>query len=84
MSKFTRELSSYYLVLGAFRFRLWRFGCWEEVIVDDFLPVLDEELAYAPLLTPETELWAALLEKAFAKYDRRTCHKHQINAQTTY
>ena len=52
---------------GAFHFRLWRFGRWDDVIVDDFLPVLDEELPYAPIVGVQPELWVALLEKAFAK-----------------
>ena len=46
---------------------MWRFGRWAEVIVDDQLPMLDDELAYTPILGDGNEVWAALIEKAFAK-----------------
>lgn len=51
---------------GAVRVRLWRFGRWETVLLDDRLPV--------PLcITSDAsgEVWPALLEKAFAKYGNR-------------
>ncbi|XP_064597454.1 LOW QUALITY PROTEIN: calpain-1 catalytic subunit-like [Liolophura sinensis] len=53
--------------IGAFRFNLWRFGEWIEVVVDDNLPVLDGELAYCGTLGSPPEFWAPLLEKAYAK-----------------
>ena len=52
---------------GCFRFRLWRFGEWTDVSVDDFLPTLNGTLAYFPAIQPNNELWGALLEKAYAK-----------------
>ena len=54
-------------VLGCFRFRLWRFGEWTDVTVDDFLPTLDGTMAYFPAIPPTHEFWGALLEKAYAK-----------------
>ncbi|KAI0207695.1 hypothetical protein LSAT2_007676 [Lamellibrachia satsuma] len=55
---------------GSFRFRLWRFGEWNDVLVDDFLPVLNGCLAYCPPLGSSPEFWGPLVEKAYAK-----CHK---------
>ncbi|RZF42001.1 hypothetical protein LSTR_LSTR003506 [Laodelphax striatellus] len=51
---------------GLFHFRLWRFGQWLDVVVDDLLPTVDNTL-----LTLqgglENEFWPALVEKAYAK-----------------
>jgi calpain-5 len=52
---------------GAFQFHVWRFGEWREIIVDDFLPVIDDHLAFCPSLGSPPEFWGALLEKAYAK-----------------
>merc|ERR1712098_835234 len=51
---------------GVFKFKIWRFGTWEEVLVDDFIPTQDG----APIFSrsrDENEWWPALMEKAFAK-----------------
>ncbi|KAL1123965.1 hypothetical protein AAG570_001735 [Ranatra chinensis] len=51
---------------GAFHFRLWRFGNWQDVVVDDFLPTVDNVLLTTQTQNPN-EFWTALLEKAYAK-----------------
>ena len=51
---------------GVFRFRLWRFGEWVEVVVDDLIPTKDG----VPIFnhsSDSNEWWPALLEKAYAK-----------------
>ncbi len=49
---------------GIARVRLWRYGRWETVVVDDRLPtpgcIATDEAA---------EVWPAVIEKAFAKYE---------------
>ena len=51
---------------GVFRFLFWRFGSWEEVLVDDLIPTHGGK----PVFThsrDKDEWWAALMEKAYAK-----------------
>lgn len=67
LSSCNLQCSIPFFFLGAFLFRLWRFGRWQEVIVDDYLPLLDNEFAYCGPVGERKEFWAALLEKAFAK-----------------
>ena len=53
---------------GIFRFRFWRNGEWVEVVVDDFLPVHeDNSLKFCRNSKDECEMYAPLLEKAYAK-----------------
>ena len=54
---------------GIFRFRFWRFGEWIEVVVDDYLPVsqLSNQLTFCRNVKDAHEMFAPLLEKAYAK-----------------
>ncbi|XP_052124718.1 calpain-A [Frankliniella occidentalis] len=47
---------------GVARVRLWRFGRWETVVVDDRLPT-----PHCIGTDGDAEVWPAVLEKAFAK-----------------
>ena len=52
---------------GVFKFNFWRFGSWQQVLVDDLIPTKDG----TPVFThskDKNEWWAALMEKAYAKY----------------
>lgn len=52
---------------GAYMFKFYRAGRPIHVIVDDLLPVgTDGELAFSHCVSP-TEMWVALIEKAYAK-----------------
>ncbi|XP_060076489.1 calpain-5-like [Ylistrum balloti] len=53
---------------GVFHCRFWRYGVWEDVYIDDYLPIVYDNVVYgAHSDTDENEMWVALLEKAFAK-----------------
>ena len=56
---------------GAFYFRLWSSGKWEDVIIDDRLPCKRGSDGVLRLILVHSqdsnEFWCALLEKACAK-----------------
>ncbi|OWF55497.1 Calpain-B [Mizuhopecten yessoensis] len=53
---------------GVFHCRFWRYGVWEDVYIDDYLPIVYGTTVYgAHSDTDENEMWVALLEKAFAR-----------------
>ncbi|XP_069110106.1 calpain-B-like [Argopecten irradians] len=53
---------------GVFHCQFWRYGVWEDVYIDDNLPIVYGNSVYgAHSDTDENEMWVALLEKAFAR-----------------
>ncbi|XP_033762963.1 calpain-2 catalytic subunit-like isoform X2 [Pecten maximus] len=53
---------------GMFHCRFWRYGIWDDVYIDDNLPIVYGDKVYsAHSATDENEMWVALLEKAFAR-----------------
>ncbi|EKF38065.1 cytoskeleton-associated protein CAP5.5 [Trypanosoma cruzi marinkellei] len=53
--------------LGAYRLSLNKNGWWKTVLLDDFLPTVNEVPCFARVLDDPSELWVSLLQKAYAK-----------------
>ncbi len=54
---------------GVFHFRFWVYGEWVDIVIDDYLPVdTYGNFVFVKNIQEPNEMWAALLEKAFAKY----------------
>lgn len=54
---------------GMFHARFWHFGKWEDVYIDDYLPIINGIKPWgAHSASDEDEMWVALLEKAFARF----------------
>ncbi len=55
--------------LNAYHFRLWRLGYWNDIVIDDRLPVNTEgNLIFSYNKAFPNEFWVPLFEKALAKY----------------
>ena len=46
--------------------RFWQYGEWVDVVVDDYLPTLQDQPCFLKSDTPN-EFWPAMIEKAYAK-----------------
>ncbi|KAB1279080.1 Calpain-10 [Camelus dromedarius] len=55
---------------GSFTCRVWQFGHWVEVTIDDRLPCLAGRLCFSRCQR-EDVFWLPLLEKVYAKYARQ-------------
>ena len=53
---------------GTFTCYFWRYGEWERVVIDDYLPVVYGNVLWgAKSKDDDNEIWPAMVEKAFAR-----------------
>ncbi|CAH0563874.1 unnamed protein product [Brassicogethes aeneus] len=65
---------------GVFIFRFWHFGEWRDIVIDDRLPTYKGRLVHLHS-SNNTDFWAALLEKAYAKF--YGCYENLQQGSTT-
>ncbi|KAH9601191.1 Peptidase C2 [Trypanosoma melophagium] len=53
--------------VGAYRVTFNKNGWWENVIVDNYLPVVGGRAKYAKSANDPCEMWVSIMEKAYAK-----------------
>ncbi|XP_043773441.1 calpain-13 isoform X2 [Cervus elaphus] len=75
LQKILIDQSFSYQYAGIFRFRFWRCGQWVEVVIDDRLPVLNNEYLFVKPRN-KREFWPCLLEKAYAKFHGSYANLH--------
>ena len=74
--------------VGAYAVRLYKNSQWEAIILDDTMPLLEDNTCALTHSKGDSELWAFVLEKAYAKYyksysllENGYCH-HALEAFT--
>ncbi|XP_040081629.1 calpain-13 [Oryx dammah] len=75
LQKILMDQSFSYQYAGIFHFRFWRCGQWVEVVIDDRLPVLNNEYLFVKPRN-KREFWPCLLEKAYAKFHGSYANLH--------
>ncbi|XP_014259950.1 calpain-3-like isoform X2 [Cimex lectularius] len=53
--------------IGMFFFRIWRYGKWMTVIVDDRIPIRNDTNEFIGFKCEQSQFWICLYEKAYAK-----------------
>ncbi|XP_039265711.2 calpain-A-like [Styela clava] len=53
--------------VGMFIFHFWELGSWTDVIIDDYLPMIGNDLAFSRV-DKKDPYWLPLMQKAYAKH----------------